>query len=97
MPIMLIKKAQLDPRVRAKLEELGVDTVRSKLVAIMGVRTLAQEDDTEPIGDGLSASRREMQAWLTEKSEAEALWVRVGVIAALVAAIFAFLTWYQPH
>jgi hypothetical protein len=43
---LLPKKANIDPAVRAKLEELGIDTVRSKLVWIMNVRDLAEQDAT---------------------------------------------------
>jgi hypothetical protein len=93
---MLAKKAAIDPAVRAKLEELGVDTVRSKLVWIMNVRDFAQQDELQPLGPGLSASRRQMQDWLTEKAARETLWVRVGVIAAVLAALFSLLSWYAP-
>jgi hypothetical protein len=89
-------KPTIDSRVRAKLEELGVDAVRSKLVWIMSVTKLEQQDNLEPLGDGLSASRRQMQEWLREKSAREFLWVRVGVIAAVIAALFAFLAWRFP-
>jgi hypothetical protein len=90
------KKANIDPAVRAKLEELDVDTVRSKLAWIMNVRDLAQQDELQPLGVGLSASRRQMQDWLTEKAARETLWVRVGVIAAVLAALFSLLSWYAP-
>ena len=90
----LTKKANIDPAVRAKLDELGVDTVRSKLVWIRNVRDLAEQDDLQALGVGLSASRRQMQDWLTEKAARETLWVRVGVIA--LAALFSLLSWYAP-
>jgi hypothetical protein len=90
-------KTKIDPRVRAKLEEIGVDAVKSKLVWIMNVRTLAQQDEREEdLGDGIKASRREMQEWLREKTARESLWIRVGVIAAVAAAVFAFLAWRFP-
>ena len=92
---MLTKKANIDPAVRTKLEELGVDTVRSKLAWIMNVRDLAHQDELQPLGVGLSASLRQMQDWLTEKA-AHDLWVRVGVIAAVLAALFSLLSWYAP-
>jgi len=93
----LTKKANIDSAVRAKLEELGVDTVRSRLISIMNVGDLAQpEDELQPLGLGLSASRRQMQDWLTEKAVRETLWVRVGVIAAVLAAVFSLLSWYAP-
>jgi len=87
---MLTKKANIDSNVRAKLEELGVDTVRSKLVWIMNGRDLAQQDELQPLGV------RQMQDWLTEKAARETLWVRVGVIAAVLAALFSLLSWYAP-
>ena len=93
---VLRKKANIDPAVRAKLEELGADTVRSKLVWIMNIRDLAQQDELQPLGLGLSASRRQMQDWLTEKAARETLWVRVGAIAAVLAALFSLLSWYAP-
>jgi hypothetical protein len=92
----LTKKANIDPAVRAKFEELGVDTVRSKLVWIMNAGDFAQQDELHPLGVGLAASRRQMQGWLTEKAARETLWVRVGVIAAVLAAVFSLLSWYAP-
>lgn len=90
-------KSKIDRRVRAKLEEIGVDAVKSKLVWIMNVRTLGQQDEREEdLGYGIKASRREMQEWLSEKTAREALWIRVGVIAAVLAAVFAFLAWRFP-
>src|SRR6516225_7301849 len=93
---MLAKKANIDPAVRTKLEELGVDTVRSKLVWIMNVEDLAQQNELQPHGVGLSASRQQIQDWLREKAAREILWVRVGVIAAVLAAVFSLLSWYAP-
>ena len=90
------EEGNIDPAVRAKLEELGVDTVRSKLVWTMNDSDLAQQDEPQPLGVGLSASRRQMQDWLTEKAARETLWVRVGVIAAVLAALFSLLSWYAP-
>jgi hypothetical protein len=37
-----------------------------------------------------------MQEWLAEKSESHSRWVKVGVIAAVSAAVFAFLAWGFP-
>ena len=93
---LLPKKAIIDPAVRAKLEELGVDTVRSKLVWITNVGDFAKQEELQPLGIGLSVSRRQIQDWLTEKAAPETLWVRVGVIAAVLAALFSLLSWYAP-
>jgi hypothetical protein len=85
-------KPKIDPRVRAGLKASGVDAVRSKLLWIMNVRSLDQQDEREEdLGNGIKASRRDMQRWLDEKTAREALWVRVGVIAAVLAAVFSFL------
>jgi hypothetical protein len=101
---MARKRAKIDDRVRSKLEEHGVDAVRSKLVWIMNVRGLGQQpDELEPLGDGVSASRRQMQEWLAEKSARDAWWVKAGVVVAIagaviaaVAAVFAYLAWRFP-
>jgi hypothetical protein len=37
-----------------------------------------------------------MQDWLTEEAARETLWLRVGVIAAVLAALFSLLSWYAP-
>jgi hypothetical protein len=96
-------RAKIDDHVRSKLEELGVHAVRSKLIWIMNVQTLAEQDKREPLGDGVSASRREMQEWLAEKAARDARWIKagvyvaiLGVIVAAVAAVFAFLAWRFP-
>jgi len=85
-----------DQRVRAKLEELGVDAVRLKFIHIMAVRTLGHQDDCEDLGDDVWASHRQIRQWLKEKTWRETLWVRVGVIAAVLAAVFALFGWVFP-
>ena len=62
----------------------------------MNVGEIAQQDELQPLAIGLSASRRQMQDWLKEKAARETLWVRVGVIAAVLAALFSLLAWYAP-
>ena len=97
-------KSKIEPRVRVKLEALGVDVVRAKLVSIMGVTAFDQEDASEPLGGGVSASRRQMQEWLKERDTRQSRWVNTGVIAALIAAVgtviaifVAVLAWAFPH
>ena len=53
---MLTKKAKIDPPVRAKLEQLGADAVKSKLIWIMNVRSLAEQDELQDLGDGIKGS-----------------------------------------
>jgi hypothetical protein len=79
-------------RVRTKLEQLGVDAIRSKL----SFRNFDLLDEQLPLEDGFSVSGRQMQEWLAEKSESHYRWVKVGVIAAVSAAVFAFLAWGFP-
>jgi hypothetical protein len=68
---ILRKKANIDPAVRAKPEELGVDIVRSKLVWIMNVRELAQQDELQPLGAGLSARVGKCRTGLQKRQHAK--------------------------
>jgi len=74
-------------------EQLGVDAIRSKLSYVRNFDLVVEQ---VPLGDGLSASGRQMQEWLLEKNESHSRWVKVGVIAAVSAAVFAFLAWGFP-
>jgi hypothetical protein len=93
----------IEPHVRAVLDKLDVDAVRAKFYWIMNVTSLGDLDATESIGDGISASRRQIQEWLAEKTALESRWSRVGVVASVIgmiaavfAAVFAFLAWRFP-
>jgi hypothetical protein len=79
--------------VRTNLEQHGVDAIRSKLSS---VRNFDQLDGQVPPGDGHSASGRQMQEWLAEKKESDSRWIKVGMIAAVNAAVFTFLAWGFP-
>jgi hypothetical protein len=86
----------IHPRIRAKLDQLGVETVRRKLVSIMA---RARGDDRESIGDGLSVSRREMREWLIQKTARELRWVKAAVVAAMIALLAAgisLVAWRFP-
>jgi len=94
---MWTRKANIDPRIRAKFEELGVDAIRSKLHHVTGVRALGQQNEPEEdLGDGLLASGKQMRGWLSEQAAREACWLRFGVIAAVLAAIFSLLALVVP-
>ena len=89
-----------DARVRAALDQLGVNAVRAKLSWMLGVSKLGQQELSEEIADGLWATRRQIEQWLAEKDAAQARWVKVGTwagiiaaIAAIAAALFAYLAW----
>jgi hypothetical protein len=94
-------KSKIDTSVRARLEELGADVVRSRLIPIMSVTNLAQEDEPVPLGDGLSAKRKDIQEWLKEKAADDRWWMKTAAIAAvaaaiasIAAAIISLLTWF---
>jgi hypothetical protein len=79
--------------VRTKLEQHRVDSIRSKLSYVRNFDLL---DEQVPLGDEHSASGRQTQEWLAEKKESESRWIKVGMIAAANAAVFAFLAWGFP-
>jgi hypothetical protein len=94
---MLVRTAKIDPRIRGKFEELGVDAIRSQLAGVIAVRSFDQQDMKEVrLGDGLTASGREMREWLHEKASRESCWIRAGVIIAGLAALFALAAWLAP-
>lgn len=83
---MTIDRGPLTPEVRDALEAQGVDSVRALLVTERARGLLT--DVEYPLGNGAEASRGAIEQWLRQKAAREALWVRVGVAAAVVAAIF---------
>jgi hypothetical protein len=84
---MASQKPTIDPKVRDKLEELGVDVLRAKLIAIMEVRDFVQPHELIPLGDSISTTRQQIQLWLTEKAEEQTWYLRWTLIAA-AAAVF---------
>src|SRR5215469_8491263 len=92
--------AKVSARVRARLGQLGANAVRAKLSWMLGVSRLGQQELSEEIGDGLWATRRQIEEWLAKKDAAAARWVKVGAVAGIiaavagiVAAVFAYLAW----
>jgi hypothetical protein len=51
-------KSKINPKVRAKLAEIGIDEVRTKLTLMVSV-----DEETWDLGDSLIATRSTMQAW----------------------------------
>ena len=97
MIAMFGKKADIDPRIRAKFEKLGKDAVRCQLSFLIGVRRFDQQDMKEvALGDNLMASGEEMREWLEEQESKDQCWIRAGVILAGLAASFALLAWLFP-
>jgi hypothetical protein len=52
---MFTKKRQIDPAIRRRLDVLPEAMLKSKMEAIAKVRSLADEDTLEPIGEDLKA------------------------------------------
>ena len=48
------------------------------------------------LGGGVYATRADMEDWRGEKKRADARWVKTGAVAAIVAAVLAFLGWAFP-
>jgi uncharacterized protein len=85
---MFVKKANIPSKVRAKLKELGIPAVQSKLDHVIGVRRLDDQDKKEePLGDGLMASGREMREWLAEQAAWQSWWPKAGVIVAMILGL----------
>jgi hypothetical protein len=83
---LTIHRGQLTPELRDALEAQGVDSVRALLVTERARGLLANID--YPLGNGMEAPRGAIEYWLKLKAAREAVWVRVGVAAAIVAAVF---------
>jgi hypothetical protein len=88
-----VKADVSDESVRTKLEQHGVDAIRSKLSYVRNFDLL---DEQVPPGHGHLASGRQTQEWLAKEKESESRWIKVGMIAAVNAAVFAFLAWGFP-
>ncbi|MBU6296881.1 MAG: hypothetical protein KJS68_01445 [Alphaproteobacteria bacterium] len=75
----------------AELELHGVDAARSILGAVSSDGVSGTSRSTLIRFGNANVTRGEIEDWLKWKSSREALWVRVGAIAAVLAAVFAFL------
>lgn len=97
-------KVNIQPDVRARLKELGIEAVKAKLVSIMRVRSLGQMNTREEdLGDDIIATPRELVDWVSEKEALKArrekrrfFWTMlvagVAAIAAVVAAYQGLMT-----
>jgi hypothetical protein len=72
-------KPPLDSDKINELESHGVDSVRALLANWV----------KNPIRLGnVDLTRREIEEWLKWKAAQDALWIKVGVVAAILAAVF---------
>jgi hypothetical protein len=78
----MMPKPPLDSNKIHELESHGVDSVRAMLANWR----------TNPITLGnIVVDRREIEDWLKWKAVQDARWKKVGVVAAVVAAIFSLV------
>jgi hypothetical protein len=82
--------------VSAELETRGVDAVRQLLGALSSAPSAAiSRQRSIKLGDVI-VTRGEMEDWLKSKGAADARWIKVGAIAAVIAAVLSFLAWAFP-
>jgi hypothetical protein len=86
-----LKKPNLSQSVIQDLEKHGVDAIRSLLVSSTDGLSGTGRKTQIPLGGAVTVTRGEIQDWLKWKEAKDACWVKVGVIAAIAAAIFSFM------
>lgn len=95
----------VSPEALAELECRGVDAVRASLwhaaagdklglPAEPHLQTLFTLRNTD--FGSVSITRAEGERWLIWKARHELMWVKVGTIAAVLAALFALGSWLWP-
>ena len=90
-------KSGLDPKVRKELERRGVEGVRALLVSMAtGPRAGTGRGASISLDVGVEVSRGEMEDWLRQNRKVADRWIKTGAIAAIVAALLAFLAWCFP-
>jgi hypothetical protein len=87
------KRPDLLPEVLREFELHGVDTVRGVLLSF----SVSDRDTPHRVGNAV-VKRGEIQDWLKWKAEVDAYWLKVGVIAAVIAAVAAVIAaWPVIH
>lgn len=94
--MMALKKAQISPEIRAELEQRGVDSVRALLIGMANGSTGKSRNTYVLLSGGKQLRRRDMEDWLREKEAANIRWVQTAAIAAILAAVIAFVAWVYP-
>lgn len=90
------RRQDIGPETLAFFESRGVPAVRASLAAAAQVDRMAipqNRFERQPMmfmddKEQTPVKRVEGEAWLAWKEQREALWMRVGVIAAILAAVF---------
>jgi hypothetical protein len=82
--------------VRQALEQRGADSVRALLVSMSDGRAGTGRNASVDLGDGIKASRGDMEDWLREQETRTNRWIKTGAIAAIIAATIALVAWIFP-
>lgn len=90
------KRSHLEPKIQEAIERYGVDGVRSILTGMTDGRAGTGLGASVRLGD-VEVSRKDMQDYLAWKNRRAALWSSVGVVAAVLAAIFSFLALFHAQ
>jgi hypothetical protein len=84
------RRPPLLPGVLQELELHGVDSIRGLLAASSDGYSGTGRSTLIRFGN-VQASRGEIQDWLKWKAQIDTFWIKVGVVAAILAAIFSFV------
>jgi hypothetical protein len=86
---------KIPPDVLTELKRRGVDSVRSLLTTMSDGHSGTGRTASITLGH-VEVARGHMEDWLLQKDAASSRWIKTGAVAAIVAAILAFLSWLFP-
>lgn len=82
----------IDPRVRRLLDQKGVELVRARFIKEMAVTPDTDEGMRKEIPFGSENVRvGDLAEWLAETAKSNSSWTKTTGIAAVVAAVIAFV------
>ena len=84
-------KPKLSPEVMKEFELRGVDTMRALNARSTDGYSGTSRKVSIDLGN-MTVTRDQIEDWLNWKASIETLWIRVGVIAAMIAALFSLYT-----
>jgi hypothetical protein len=87
----------IDRRTYSLLNQKGIEVVRAKYIKEKAVTgdTAADLKKTILFGDD-KVSFGDIEEWLGKKERSNSSWIKVAGIAAIAAAVIAFLAWVFP-
>ena len=86
-----LKKPKLSQPVIQELEKHGVDAMRSLLMSSTDGLSGTGRKTPITLDGGVKVTRGDIEDWLQWKGAWDAFWVKGGVVAAFLAAIFSLL------